>query len=381
MTLDAHQIVQAFQQHFGAAPTFVVRAPGRVNLIGEHTDYNDGFVMPMAIDRATWIALRPSGNRQVTVHALDFDERDTFDLDDLEPKPGSWMNYVLGVAWALQQHGYVTDGWEGVMAGDVPIGAGLSSSAALELAVARAFGAVAGWSWDPTRMAVVGQYAENKWVGMNCGIMDEMISASGMADHALLIDCRSLATSPQPLPPGIAVVVLDTTTRRGLVDSAYNERRAQCEAAARHFGAVALRDVSLTKLEAARPDLAALTYRRARHVITENARVLQACDAMQAGDAHTLGRLLDASHISLRDDFEVSSRELDIIVEVAAAHPACLGARMTGAGFGGCAVALVREDDAQAFAASTTDAFNARTGLTPRIYVCRASEGAAIVSD
>ena len=378
MTLET-QISQAFQQRFGVAPTFVVRAPGRVNLIGEHTDYNDGFVMPMAIDRATWIALRPSGNRQVTVHALDFDERDTFDLGHLEPKPGSWMDYVLGVTWALQQHGYATNGWEGVLAGDVPIGAGLSSSAALLLAAARAFAAVTGWDWDASRMAQLSQYAENKWVGLNCGIMDQMISAAGVADHALLIDCRSLALSPQPLPPGIAVVVLDTATRRGLVDSAYNERRAQCEAAARHFGAAALRDVSLTQLEAARADLDPLTYRRARHVITENTRVLQACDAMQAGDAHALGRLLDASHISLRDDFEVSSRELDIIVEVAAAHPACLGARMTGAGFGGCAVALVQDEDAQAFAASTTAAYTARTGLSPHVYVCRATAGAEIV--
>ncbi len=379
MALDV-QISQAFQQRFGIVPTFVVRAPGRVNLIGEHTDYNDGFVMPMAIDRAAWIALRPTGGRQVTVHALDFGESDTFDLDYLTPAPGSWVDYVRGVAWALQQHGYTTVGWEGVMAGDVPIGAGLSSSAALELAVARAFSAVAGWPWDPTRMAIVGQYAENKWVGMNCGIMDEMISAAGMADHALLIDCRSLALSPQPLPPGIAVVVLDTATRRGLVDSAYNERRAQCEAAAQHFAVAALRDVSLAQLEVGGADLDALTYRRARHVITENARVLQACDAMRAGDAHVLGKLLDASHISLRDDFEVSSRELDIIVEVAAAHPVCLGARMTGAGFGGCAVALVREEDAQAFAASTTEAYSARTGLTPHVYICRATEGAAIVS-
>ena len=249
------QVTRTFQQRYGAAPTFVVRAPGRVNLIGEHTDYNDGFVMPMAIDRAVWIALRPSGDRQVTVHALDFGESDTFDLDYLVRAPGSWADYVRGVAWALQQHGYVTAGWEGVMAGDVPVGAGLSSSAALELAVARAFAVVTGWAWDAPRMAVVGQYAENKWVGLNCGIMDQMISAAGMAGHALLIDCRSLASSPQPLPPGIAVVVLDTATRRGLVDSAYNERRAQCEVAAQHFGAAALRDVSLAQLEAAQPTL------------------------------------------------------------------------------------------------------------------------------
>jgi galactokinase len=379
MAPDA-QVTQTFQQRYGAAPAFLVRAPGRVNLIGEHTDYNDGFVMPMAIDRAAWIALRPTGDRQVTVHALDFGESDTFDLDYLDPAPGSWADYVRGVAWALQQHGYATAGWEGVMAGDVPVGAGLSSSAALELAVARAFGAVAGWTWDAPRMALIGQYAENKWVGVNCGIMDQMISAAGVAGHALLIDCRSLATSPMPLPPGIAVVVLDTATRRGLVDSAYNERRAQCEAATRHFGVAGLRDVSVTELEAAQPDLDALTYHRARHVITENERVLQACDAMRAGDARALGRLLDASHVSLRDDFQVSSRELDTIVEVAAAHPACLGARMTGAGFGGCAVALVRDEGTQEFVENAVAAYTARTGLTPRVHVCAATNGATIVA-
>jgi galactokinase len=227
---------------------------------------------------------------------------------------------------------------------------------------------------------VVGQYAENKWVGMNCGIMDQMISAAGVAGHALLIDCRSLATFQMPLPPGIAVVVLDTTTRRGLVDSAYNERRAQCEAAARHFDVVALRDVSVAELEAAQSDLDALTYRRARHVITENERVLQACDAMRTADAVALGRLLDASHVSLRDDFQVSSRELDAIVEVAAAHPACLGARMTGAGFGGCAVALVRAEGEQEFVEYAAAAYTVRTSLTPRVYVCAAANGAEIVA-
>ncbi len=378
MSLET-EITQTFQIRFGAPPAFIVRAPGRVNLIGEHTDYNDGFVLPLAIDRATWIALRPRPDRRVIVYALDFAESDTFDLDDLTQKPGSWADYVRGVAWALQQHGYATAGWEGVLAGDVPVGAGLSSSAALELAVARAFGAVADWTWDAPRMALLGQFAENNWVGMNCGIMDQMISAAGVADHALLIDCRSLDNTPIPLPSGAAVVVLDTATRRGLVDSAYNERRTQCEVAARHFGVKALRDVSAAQLEAARPDLDALTYRRARHVITENDRVLQACDAMRAGDPQALGRLLNASHISLRDDFQVSSRELDTIVEIAAQHPACLGARMTGAGFGGCAVALVQAEGTTDFVEYVAVGYTARTHLDPHIYVCRATNGAEIV--
>ncbi len=374
------QVAQTFRNQFNTSPAFIVRAPGRVNLIGEHTDYNDGFVLPLAIDRATWIALRPRPDRRVVVHALDFGEQDTFHLDDLSPRHGSWADYVRGVAWALRGHGYAVAGWEGVLAGDVPIGAGLSSSASVEMAVARAFAAVSGWPWDARRMALIGQYAENKWVGVNCGIMDQMISAAGVADHALLIDCRTLETTPFPLPAGIAVAVLDTATRRGLVDSAYNERRAQCEAAARHFGVPALRDVTIEQLEAARADLDPVTYRRARHVITENGRVLQACDAMRTGDAAALGRLLNASHISLRDDFQVSSHELDVMVEAAQSHPGCLGARMTGAGFGGCAVALVQEATIQTFVASVAEGYETRTGLTPRIYICRATAGAEIVA-
>ncbi len=381
MTVD-RQVVQAFEERFGAAPACVVRAPGRVNLIGEHTDYNDGFVLPLAIDRAAWIALRPTAGRAVSVHSLDFGEVDTFDLDGVTPLPGSWANYVRGVAWALQQRGYALAGWEGVLAGDVPLGAGLSSSAALEMAVARAFAAVGDWPWDPPAMALSGQVAENQWVGVNTGIMDQMISAAGVAGHALLIDCRSLETTPIPLPAGHAIVVLDTATRRGLVGSAYNERRAQCEAAARHFRVRALRDVSASQLEAAQSDLDPVIYRRARHVVTENERVLRACDAMRTGDAAAaavaLGRLLDASHASLRDDFQVSSRELDVFVEIAAAHGACVGARMTGAGFGGCAVALVGDEGSAAFARSVAAEYMARTGLSPRVYVCRATNGAEL---
>jgi len=374
------KVTQIFEARYGQPPDILVRAPGRVNLIGEHTDYNDGFVLPLAIDRAAWIALRPRSDRRVVVHALDFGETDDFDLDDIAPQRGSWADYVRGVAWALQQRGYALTGWEGVLAGDVPLAAGLSSSAALEMAVARAFAAVGNWPWDPPAMALSGQLAENKWVGVNTGIMDQMISAAGVDGHALLIDCRSLETTPIPLPAGYAVVVLDTATRRGLVSSAYNERRSQCEAAARHFGVKALRDVSVGQLEAAQSALDPLIYRRARHVVTENARVLQACDEMRAGNARDLGRLLDASHTSLADDFQVSSRELDAFVEIAAAHPACVGARMTGAGFGGCAVALVRDEGSSEFARSVAADYMARTGLSPRVYVCRATNGAEVVA-
>jgi galactokinase len=375
------QVVQAFESRFGDAPAFVARAPGRVNLIGEHTDYNDGFVLPMAIDHAVWIALRPRPDGQVLVHSLDLDQSATFDLAALRHEDAGWAEYVKGVAWALQEAGYQLMGWEGVLAGDVPRGAGLSSSAAVELATARAFQVVSGFAWDPPLMARLGQKAENQWVGMNCGIMDQMISAAGQAGHALLIDCRSLETTSVPLPPRTVVVILDTATRRGLVDSAYNERRAQCEAAARYFGVPALRDVSEARFAAEAGGIVArdVTMRRARHVISENARTLAAAEAMQRGDAVQLGRLMDASHISMRDDFEISGPALNIMVECAQEEPGCYGARMTGGGFAGCAVALVQADLVQAFAANVTARYAARANLTPAVYVCNASAGASIV--
>ncbi len=378
MSLQTH-VTQAFQIHFGAAPAFVVRAPGRVNLIGEHTDYNDGFVLPMAIDHAVWIALRLRQDGQVHVHSLDLDRSTTFDLAALRYQDEGWAEYVKGVAWALQEAGYALIGWEGVLAGDVPRGAGLSSSAAVELATARAFQVVSGFPWDPPAMARLGQKAENQWVGMNCGIMDQMISAAGEAGHALLIDCRNLETTSVPLPPDTVVVILDTATRRGLVDSAYNERRAQCEAAARYFGLPALRDVSMERFVADAGGLDEVTMRRARHVISENARTVAAAEAMQRGDAVGLGRLMDASHVSMRDDFEISGPALNIMVACAQEEPGCFGARMTGGGFAGCAVALVQASMAEEFAANVAARYQARADLTPAVYVCEASEGASIV--
>ena len=374
------RVTQAFEARFGTPPAFVVRAPGRVNLIGEHTDYNDGFVLPMAIDRAVWIALRPRQDRQVDIHSLDLNQSATFSLDGLRYEQANWVEYLKGVAWALQDAGYRLQGWEGVISGDVPRGAGLSSSAAIELATARAFQAVSGFPWDAAAMAKLGQRAENRWVGVNCGIMDQMISAAGLAGHALLIDCRTLDFEPAPLPSGTAVVILDTATRRGLVDSAYNERRAQCEAAARFFGVPALRDVSVEQFDARAGELDELTRRRARHVVSENARTLAAAEAMRQGDAAELGRLMDASHASLRDDFEVSSRELDIMVRCAQRVPGCLGARMTGAGFGGCAVALVDASAAEGFARAVAASYQASAGFTPNLYICTATNGAEVVS-
>jgi galactokinase len=371
-------VVREFQARFGEPPALVARAPGRVNLIGEHTDYNDGFVLPMAIDRAVWIALRPTDDGAVRVHSLDFGETRSFELAHLASHGTGWIEYVQGMAWVMCKRTRQLQGWEGVTAGDVPIGAGLSSSAALELATARAFAAVSGIAWDAREMALAAQAAENQWVGVMCGIMDQMISAAGDEGHALLIDCRSLETRSVPLPPGTAVVILDTATRRGLVDSAYNDRRAHCEAAAAALGVDALRDVSVDEFDGRAESLEPLIRRRARHVVTENARTLEAAAAMERGDAGRMGQLMNESHASLRDDFEVSRRELDVIVELAQGHPACLGARMTGAGFGGCAVALVRAEGAADFAASVGAAYQAATGLEPKLYVCSASAGASV---
>ncbi len=388
-----HIVTDRFAAVFGEPPTFLVRAPGRVNLIGEHTDYNDGFVLPMAINRAVWIALRPRADRRVILHSLDFDAVATIDLDGLRHSGEGWVEYVKGVAHVLQSAeeksrrdagdptvGHVLRGWEGVLAGDVPIGAGLSSSAALEMATARAFAAAGGLPWDAARMARLGQRAENEWVGMNCGIMDQMISAAGQRDNALLIDCRTLATRAVPLPPQTVVVILDTATRRGLVDSAYNERRAQCEAAAVHFGVDALRDVDQATFAARAAELDATTRRRARHVITENARTLAAAEAMSRGDAAVLGSLMNESHVSMRDDFAISRAEMDTIVAMAQAEPDCHGARMTGGGFGGAAVALVRAAAADAFTARVLAAYGRATGLEPQAIIATATDGAAVVS-
>ena len=376
--LDSQTIRRSFESYFNSKPQAVARAPGRVNLIGEHTDYNDGFVLPMAIDRAVWIALRPREDRRVVVHSLDLQSSEDFDLDRLIKGEG-WVEYLKGVAHELQSAGYELKGWEGVIMGDVPTGAGLSSSAALELATARSFAVVSGFEWDPPEMARLSQKAENEWVGVNCGIMDQMASAASRAGHALFLDCRTLETQHVPLPEKAVVVVLDTSTRRGLVGSAYNERRAQCEAAARFFNVSALRDVSVARFEQRKDQIRdAVVMRRARHIITEDQRVQDAMRAMRRDDVAHLGELLNASHASLRDDFEVTNMALNRIVEAAQVQPACYGARMTGAGFGGCAVALVRKDGVESFTGAVTTTYRGATGLEPRIYVCRPSPGASL---
>ncbi len=377
--MNIQTLEKNFISYFNAKPQFIVRAPGRVNLIGEHTDYNDGFVLPMAIDRAVWIALTVRPDHEVRVHSLDYGSDSVFSLLDLTRDKG-WGEYIKGVAYELQKAGYDLKGFDAVITGDIPRGAGLSSSAAVELVTARAFSVASNFEWDAARMALLAQKAENEWVGVNCGIMDQMASAACKAGFALFLDCRSLEIQYAPLPENAAVVILDTSTRRGLVDSAYNERRSQCEEAARWFGVKALRDVVIEsgkwKMENGFSEVA---MKRARHIVTENARVLEALRVMKDGNVKRLGELFNASHDSLRDDFEVTNDALNIMVNCAREQSSCYGARMTGAGFGGCAVALVEKDQAEEFAAAVSASYKQKSGLSANVYVCQASEGASVL--
>lgn len=373
------KVVATYYSRFGEAPMSVVRAPGRVNVIGEHTDYNAGFVLPVAIDRATWIALSPSGNDAVELYSMDHDEVLSFNSQNPSKGGASWGEYPKSTAWSLLDAGFALKGWRGVTACDVPIGAGLSSSASFELAVARAFVLVSGCDWNGRRMSELCQRAENEWVGVRCGIMDQMISAVGQAGMALLIDCRDLSFEAVPVPQGVSLLVMDTSTRRGLMDTAYNERHAQCNRAADYFGVPTLRDVTLNQVMRQPEGLDSVTWRRAKHVVTECARTLEAAEAMRAGDAVGLGTLMNASHDSLRDEFEVTNEELNIITEIARQMPRCLGARMTGAGFGGCAVALMAQEEAHACIPLIQEQYMAKTGLSASLYVCHASNGAEVV--
>lgn len=370
--------LDAFHRRYGRGATLLARAPGRVNLIGEHTDYNDGFVLPMAIDRNIWIAAEPAEGAEVELESLEFGEQGSFALEALSKSDLLWLEYPKGVAWALRKTGHPLRGFRGIIAGDVPIGAGLSSSAALEMAVIRLFAEIGGFDIAVPEMATLGRSVENEWIGASTGIMDQTISAGGVAGHAVLLDCRSLERTPVPLPKGTVVIVLDTSTRRGLVGSAYNERHAQCEAGARHFGVPTLRDLSPEALEHDGGGLDETTRRRVRHVVSENVRTLAAAEALKHGDAPAFGALMNESHVSMRDDFEISCAALDAMVECAQGQVGCFGARMTGGGFGGCAVALVREETASDFIEGVAETYKERTNLDAAIYPCRAVGGAEV---
>ncbi len=372
-----------FAEIFGAPPERIVRAPGRVNLIGEHTDYNEGFVLPMAIDREMHIAARARQDRLVRMVALDLGcKRSEFSLDAItRDETQRWSNYLRGVAWALRQRGIDLPGLDVALQGNVPIGSGLSSSAALEVCAATTFQVFAGFKMSKVDLARLCQQAENDFVGVKSGIMDQFISILACEGDALLIDCRDLSYQNVPLPRGAIIVVCDTMKRRGLVDSEYNTRRAECDQAARQFSVKALRDASLKQFARLEKEMPPKVAQRARHIITENARVLQAVAAAQANDLATFGALMNESHASLRDDYAVSCAELDTMVEIARQQPGCLGARLTGAGFGGCTVNLVRDDAVDAFVADVAREYHARVKIAPQIYVCRAVDGASVISE
>jgi galactokinase len=379
--LAAHEPVAAERR----SEVRVVRAPGRVNLIGEHTDYNLGFVLPAAIDLEIRIAYLPSDDGRVELTRLDDQTRDGFYLGEDRPRAGTWLDYIAGTAWALAEAGLPTRGLRGVIATDLPPNAGLSSSAAIELASAWAMLDEAAPDVDRMRLARICQRAENGYVGVQSGLMDQFAESCGVADSAMLLDCRSLDWHAVPLPDGLALVVCHTGSRRHLDGSAYNERRAQCEAAVAELALDeprirSLRDATPELLRAAGDRLDPVARRRAEHVVSENARVLQAVDALAADDRPAVGDLFAASHASLRDLYEVSSPELDAMVEIAHGVPGVVAARMTGAGFGGCTVNLVEADSVDALRASVLRDYPSRTGLTPMVLPVAATEGAGRLS-
>lgn len=381
MTLSK-QVQRAFMQHFGRQPDGVVRAPGRVNLIGEHTDYNDGFVLPCAINYETSVAFAKRADDTIRVLALDYEnQRDEFLLAEMisHHPDQRWSDYVRGVVKCLQDAGYLLHGLDLLVSGNVPQGAGLSSSASLEVAITQAFKTAFGLDISSVEMARISQQAENQFIGCQCGIMDQMVSACGLRNHALLLDCRNLQSALIPVPADWAVLIVHSRIERGLVDSEYNLRRAQCEAAARHYGVPALRDLSLELLEADKAGLDETTFRRARHIVGENSRTLAAANALAAGDLAALGRLMAGSHAAMRDDFAITTPEIDALVEMlAAAMGSEGGARMTGGGFGGCVVAILRPDDLENVIATVKDQYARQFGLEAQFYICHADDGAGV---
>jgi galactokinase len=358
------------------------RAPGRVNLIGEHTDYNDGFVLPAAIDFQTFAAAARRADRGLRIHSVNLDETVSFDLDAGARRRGHWSDYPLGVAATLARAGHTLTGADLLLYGEVPPGAGLSSSAALEVATALALIAVAGLELSPLETAKLCQRAENEFVGTLCGIMDPFVSRFAQAGHALLIDCRSLESRAVPLPEALSLVICDSGVRHALASGEYNARRAQCEQGVRALAEVnprvrALRDATLATLEESRSRIPPVVFARCHHVVSENERTLEAAAALERRDLSAVGRLMAASHASLRDAYEVSCRELDALVDAAAPLEGVFGARMTGGGFGGCTVNLVRADTVQAFREGVTRAFERATGRKPKIYESSAAAGAS----
>lgn len=376
------KLAHEFRSRFRGEPT-LVRAPGRVNLIGEHTDYNEGFVLPIAIDRDVRLAVCRRPDRQVRIYSTNFQAETVFDLDNIQrDEQHEWGNYIRGMAVELLKEGCLLHGMEGVLEGNVPIASGLSSSAALEVAAGIAFLTVSQQVVEPPALALLAQRAENSYMGVHVGIMDQFISRMGHTGCALFLDCRSLTYDLVPVPgEEYLFVVADSGQSRELAGSAYNERRAQCEAAVAELSKTrpeirALRDVSLEELEAARERLDPVVFRRARHVVTENQRVLHAVELLRSADLPTFGRLMNESHDSLRDDYEVSSDALDALVNAARASEGCLGSRLTGAGFGGCTVSLVQRTCIDDFSRRLREEYARHFEPELQVYVTRPAAGA-----
>jgi len=372
--------LNALQETFHpAAPPRVFSAPGRVNLIGEHTDYNDGFVLPAAINFRTVVAAALRPDTLVEVFAVDMDDTDTFDLaKPITPSSGhQWANYVRGMIKVLLAEGHNLRGLSLAISGDIPTGTGLSSSASLEMALGHTFLQMSGLPVDGVSLALAGQNAENNFVGVQCGIMDQFVSALGQKDHALLIDCRTLDYSAVPIPADTAIVIVDSGVKRGLVDSEYNARRQQCQSAAAFFGVPALRDVDMATFAAREHELPPVLRQRARHVISENERTLAAADALKANDLIAFGQLMNESHRSMRDDFEITTPEIDTLTSIMQSVPNVYGARMTGGGFGGCCVALAPNSAVPELTAAVDNLYPQKSCCYhATVYQCHASAGA-----
>ncbi len=384
--MKSEDLTQHFEHLFGLRPR-IFCAPGRVNLLGEHTDYNDGFVMPCAIGFSTRVAVSPRSDRKLVIRSEEFSEQPEFDLENLPSHgKGVWSDYVLGIAVMLKEMGHPIPGANLLVRGEVPIGAGLSSSAAIEVASALALMSLNGARLPLPEVAQLCRRAENDFIGAKVGIMDQFVSCLGKAGHALMLDCRSLEFKLIPIPEDVRLVICNTMVKHDHASGGYNRRREECDEGVKiltrwYPGARALRDISLKQLEQHQAEMPATIYKRCLHVVTENQRVLEGSKYLAEGDVGRFGSLMRESHRSLRDLFEVSCRELDIMVEIAESLPGYWGGRMTGGGFGGCTVNLVKAADAPRFAAQIAERYQAATGIKPDVYVCSAANGAGADSN
>lgn len=378
--MSQHKLIeQLFQQEFNQAPDVTCHAPGRVNIIGDHTDYNDGFVFPAAINYGTTISAAKRDDNIIRVYAHDCEQQtDEFSLDSLVFNESKmWCNYVIGTVQALMKKFPNIKGANLAITGNVPQGAGLSSSASFEISILKTIAELYQLDINGVTAAKMGQEAENDFVGCNCGIMDQLISAMGKQGNAMLLDCKSLTFEDAPIPDDLSLFIVNSNVKRGLVDSEYNTRREQCEIVARHFGKSALRDVTMADLEGAKAELESVLFKRARHVISENERTEAALAALKSKDIAQLSKLMKGSHESLRDDFEVTTKEMDGLVEIISQHVGLKGgARMTGGGFGGCVVALIPTDMVAELSEIVREKYPEQYGLEPSIYICNATQGA-----